>query len=69
MIYPTFNKFNRSFVIRIEKDRTPFSKYYTLKDEIKDFSLLIDGKSVFDVPTKSKEETHKKIIEMSKNND
>ena len=69
MIYPTFNKFNRLFVIGIEKDRTSFSKYYTLKDEIKDFSVLIDGRNVFDVPAKSKEETYKKITEMSKNND
>ena len=52
MIYPTFNKFNRVFVIGIEKDRTSFSKYYTLKDEIKDFSVLIDGRNVFDVPAK-----------------
>ena len=46
-----------------------FSKYYTLKVEIKDFNVLIDGKSFDDVPIKNKEERYEKIIEMSKNND
>ena len=35
----------------------------------KDFNLLIDGKSFFDVPIKNKGETYEKIIETSKNND
>ena len=52
-----------------EEDRTSFSKYYTPKVEIKDFSVLVDGKSFFDVPVKSKEEVYEKIIEISKNND
>ena len=46
-----------------------FSKNYTLKIEIKDLNVLIDGKSFFDVPLKNKEETYEKIIEISKNND
>ena len=37
--------------------------------EITDFNVLIDGKSFFDVPVKSKEEAYEKIIEMSRNND
>ena len=43
----TFNKVNRSFLLSFEKeeDRTYFSKYYTPKVEIKDFNVLIDGKS------------------------
>ena len=36
--------------------------------QTKDFNVLIDGKSFFDVPVKKKEETHNKIIEISKNN-
>ena len=36
---------------------------------MKDFNVVIDGKSFFDVPVKNKEETSEKIIEMSKNND
>ena len=37
--------------------------------EIKDFNVLIDGKSFFDLPVKNEEEAYKKIIGMSKNND
>ena len=36
--------------------------------EIKDFNVLIDGKSFFDLPVKN-EEAYEKIIEMSRNND
>ena len=35
---------------------------------MKDFSVLIDGKSFFDVPVKNKEEAYEKIIEIRKNN-
>ena len=37
--------------------------------EIKDFNVLIDGKSFFDLPVKNEEEAYEKIIEMSRNND
>ena len=30
---------------------------------------MIDGKQFFEIPVKNKEEAHKAIIEMSKNND
>ena len=52
-----------------EEDSTTFSKYYTPKVEIKDFNVLIDGKSFLDVSVKSKEGAYEKIIEISKNND
>ena len=57
------------FVLSFENEdnRKSFSKYYTPKVEIKEFNVLIDGNSFFDVPVKSKEETYIKIIEMSKN--
>ena len=45
-----------------------FSHYYTPNVEIKDFSILIDGKSFLDLPVKN-EEAHEKIVEMSNNND
>ena len=41
--------------------------YQMLKQ--KDFDVLIDGKSFFDAPVKNKEEAHKKIMSISKNND
>ena len=68
LIDPTFNKVNRLFVLSFEneEDRTSFSKYYTPKVETKDFNVLIDGKSFFDVPVKDKE-ANEKIIDISKN--
>ena len=68
---PTFNKVNRIFALSFqnEEDRTSFSKYYTPKVEIKDFNVLIDGKSFFNMPVKNKEDVYEKIVEISKNND
>ena len=49
--------------------RDSFSYYYVPKVEIKDFNVLIDRKSFFDLPVKNEEEAYEKIIEMSNNND
>ena len=46
-----------------------FSGYCVPNIEIKDFNVLIDGKSFSDLPIKNEEETYEKIIEMSNNND
>ena len=69
MIDPTFIKANRLFVLSFKinenedkDDRTSFSKYYTPNAEIKDFSVLIDGKSFFDVPIKKKKKHTKKLL-------
>ena len=78
LIDPTFTKVNRLFVLsfeRIEENnvkkdhRDSFSHYYVPNVEIKDFNVLIDGKSFFDLPVKNEEEAYEKIIEISKNND
>ena len=50
-------------------NRDSFSDYYVPNVEIKDFNVLIDGKSFFDLPVKNEEEAYEKIIEMSNNND
>ena len=48
-----------------EKDhRDSFSHYYVPNVEIKDFNVLIDGKSFFDLPVKNEEEAYEKIIEI-----
>ena len=49
LINPTFTNVNRLFVLSFENedDRTSFSKYYVLKVKIKDFNVLIDGKTFF----------------------
>ena len=66
----TFNKFYKLFVLfENEDDRTSFSKYYISCVVIKDFNILINGKTFFDMPIKNKEETYEAIIEISKNND
>ena len=49
--------------------RDSFSNYYAPNVEIKDFNVLIDGKSFFDLPVKNEEEAYENIIEISKNND
>ena len=49
--------------------KTSFSKYYVPKVEIKEFTVLMDGKPFFEIPAKNKEEAYEVIIEMSKNND
>ena len=71
LIDPTFTKVNRFFVLSFENenDRTSFSKYYVPNVQIKDFSVLIDGKSFFDLPVKNDEDTYEQIIEMERNND
>ena len=49
--------------------RDSFSHYYVPNVRIKDFNVLIYGKSFFDLPVKNEEEAYKKIIKMSNNND
>ena len=70
LIDPAFSKVNRLFALSFENedDRASFNKYYTPTVEIKDYNVVIDGKSFFDVTVKNKEETYEKIIEMDKNN-
>ena len=71
LIDPTFTNVNRLFVLSFENeaDRTSFSRYYVPKIEIKDFSVLTDGKQFFEIPAKNKEKAYEQIIEMSKIND
>ena len=71
LIDPAFTKVNILFALSFEneEDRTSFSKYYVPKIEIKDFNVLIDGKSFFDVPVIYKEKAYEKIMSISKNND
>ena len=69
---PTFTNVNRLFVLsferieenNIKKDyRDSFSHYHVPKVQIKDFYVLIDGKSFFDLSVKNEEEVNGKIIE------
>ena len=71
LIDPTFTKVNRLFVLSFENedDGISFSKYYVPNVQIKDFNVLSDGKSFFNMPLKNKEETYEQIIELARNND
>ena len=64
LIDPTFTKFNRLFVLSFENenDRTSFSKYYVPNVQIKDFNVLIDGKSLFDMPIKNGKKHTEKLL-------
>ena len=59
LIDPTFIEVNRLFVFSFENenDRTSFSKYYVPNVQIKNFNVLIYGKSFFGMPIKNDKET------------
>ena len=74
LIDPTFTNVNRLFVLSFTRDnagdkRDSFSHYYVPNVEIKDFNVLIDGKSFFNLPVKNEEEAYEKIMDLSNNND
>ena len=59
LIDPTFNNANRLFVLVFpnEEDRSSFSKHHMPNVEIKDYNILIDLQTFYDIPIKNKEET------------
>ena len=74
LIDPTFTNVNRLFVLSFSRNnegdnRDSFSHYYVQNVRIKDFNVLIDGKSFFDLPVKNEEEAFEEIINTSNNND
>ena len=79
LIDPTFTNVNKLFVLSFQRiagennttkdSRDSFSHYYIPNVRIKDFNVLIDGKSFFDFPVKNEEEAYEKNIDMSNNND
>ena len=72
LIDSAFTKVNRLFILSFENDendRTSFSKYHVPDVQIKDFNVLINEKSFFDIPIKNGEEKYEQIIEMAINND
>ena len=68
---PTFMNVNKLFVFSIQRiarennttkdHRDSFSDYYVLNVEIKDFNVLIDGKSFFALQVKNEEEAYEKL--------
>ena len=78
LIDPIFINVDRLFVLSFQriagennatKDRRDsFSRYYVPNVRIKNFNVLIDGKSLFDLPVKNENEAYEKIIGISRNN-
>ena len=59
-----------SFIRNARGDHKDFLLHnYVPNVEIKDFNVLIDGKSFLHLSVKYEEEAYEKIIEMSRNND
>ena len=52
----SFKRFNQDNVKKNHRDS--FSQYYVPNIEVKDFNVLIDGKSFFDLPVKNEEEAY-----------
>ena len=74
LIDPKFTNVNKLFVFSFARNvlgdnRDSISNYYVPNVKIKDFNVLIDGKSFFDLPVKNEEEAYEKIIDMNNNND
>ena len=79
LIDPTFTNVNRLFALSFAriagednttKDHRASSSHHYVPDiRIKDFNVLIDGKSFFGLPVKNEEKAYEKVIKMSNNND
>ena len=79
LINPKFTNVNRLVVLPFQRiagennttknHRDSFSHYYVPNARIKNFNVLIDGKSFFDLTVRNEEEAYEKIIGMSNNND
>ena len=74
LIDPTFTNINRLFILSFARtntgdNRDSFSDCYLPNIQIKDFNVLIDGKSLFDLPVKNEEEAYEKIMDTSNDND
>ena len=77
---PTFIKLNILFILSLKIIIEKMVKKkiieilfhiitYQMSKKKKDFNVLIDGKSIFDLPVKNEEEAYEKIIEMSRSNE
>ena len=79
LIDSTFTNVNRLFVLSFQRiagennttkdHRDSFSHNYVSNARIKDFNVLTDGKSFFDLPVKNEGEAWEKIMDMNNNND
>ena len=71
LIGPTFTNVNILFVLAYQTadNRQSFSQFYLPNVMVKDFNVVIDKLSFFDLPIKTEEEAFEKIIDISRNNE
>ena len=75
LIDPTFTNVNRLFVLAYPLDennddnRKLFFQFYLRSVMIKDYNVIIDNLSFFELPIKNEEEAYEKIIDNSGNNE
>ena len=74
MIYPTFKNINKLFASSFKygdngPTRDSFDNFCMPLVEIKDFNALIHNKPFLDRSLKNKQETYKKLVQMSRNSD
>ena len=71
LIDPTFTNVNRLFVLAYQNadDRHSFSQFNLPNFMVKDYNVVIDQLAFFDLPIKTEEEAHEKIIDIRRNNE
>ena len=72
LIDPTFTNVNVLFVLAYgqdNNDRQSFSRFYLPNVMVKDYNVIIDKLSFFDLPIKTEEEAYEKVIDNSRNNE
>ena len=71
LIDPTFTNVNILFVLAYQNadDRQSFSQFYLPNVMVKDYNVIIDKLAFFDLPIKTEEEAHDKIIDISRDNE
>ena len=71
LIDPTFTNVNRLFVLAYQTadDRQSFSQFYLPNVMVKDYNVIIDKLTFFDLPIKTEEEAYERIIDISRNNE
>ena len=71
LIDPTFTNVNRLFVLAYQTadDRQSFSQFYLPRVMVKDFNVIIDKLTFFDLIIKNEEEAYEKIIGINRNNE
>ena len=71
LIDRTFTNVNRLFVLAYQNadDRQTFSQFYLPNVMVKDYNVIIEKLTFFDLPIKTEEEAYEKIIDVSRNNE